>query len=62
MSKVLIFEGERHELLTEAERQERTEALLQKIARLTPATRDYHPGIGEGMLNNLIDEAKRLLA
>jgi hypothetical protein len=43
------------------EREKQIEALLERISKLTPATRDYHPGIGEGMLNNLIDEAKALL-
>lgn len=35
-------------------------ALAERIAALTPATRDYSPGIGDGMLNQLIDEAKKL--
>lgn len=35
-------------------------ALAERIAALTPATRDYSPGIGDGILNQLIDEAKRL--
>jgi len=49
------------EVCAEMDRQERITALLHKIAALSPATKDYEPGIGAGMLNQLIDEAKALL-
>lgn len=34
--------------------------LIDKLAHLTPATRDRNPGIGPGMLNTLIDYAQKL--
>ncbi len=34
--------------------------LIKNITGLSPATRDYHPGIGAGMLNTLIDYARQL--
>ena len=37
-------------------------SLANDIANLTPARRDYHPGIGPGMLNSLIDKAQRAIA
>ena len=36
-------------------------AFATRIANLTPATRDFNPGIGAGTLNQLIDEAKSLI-
>lgn len=36
--------------------------LAQRVADLEPATRDNHPGIGAGMLNSLISDARHALA
>lgn len=36
-------------------------ALARRVAALRPATREFNPGIGPGMLNSLIEEAKLAL-
>jgi hypothetical protein len=33
--------------------------LIDQVKNLTPATREFHPGIGEGKLNQLIELAHK---
>lgn len=40
-----------------AERDE-LRAIVEQVDKLTPATREFHPGIGAGMLNGLIESAR----
>ncbi len=42
--------------------QEKLTKFLSMCAGLTPATKEYNPGIGAGMLNTIILEANELLS